>query len=239
MINRKTIGVSIVNGPRERYSTYDDFQLIMVNKNISSPEPQLKYVEVPGRNGSVDMSEVATGDVRYKNRKIELTFFTQKKVNEWDVFLSDLRNKLCGRKMCYLFDDDNMFYWNGRCEEISFSNKGMLGYITLKITVEPFKYSIWLTPDDMLLNPVDISEAYRYTNIEVDGLEQIALVGKKRLTSPVIICDSDNMKVKYLNKEYNLIKGEQTVNIKLTEGSDVLSFIGYGRVTVNVCGGSL
>lgn len=41
--------------------------------DLGSPEPQTAYVEVPGRNGALDMSEAITGYPTYNNRTLTFT----------------------------------------------------------------------------------------------------------------------------------------------------------------------
>ena len=47
-----------------------DWGLIMTSKVISPPVPQLNMVSVPLRDGSLDLTESLTGDVKYNDRNI-------------------------------------------------------------------------------------------------------------------------------------------------------------------------
>ena len=66
------------------YHSKDDYNLIMTNKQISTPVPETHYVEVPGRNGAIDMSDIITGTTKFKPRTITLSFFSPKHVTEWE-----------------------------------------------------------------------------------------------------------------------------------------------------------
>lgn len=51
-----------------------DFGLIVAPYEIPMPPAQTNFVEIPGRNGSLDLTE-AFGGVRYGDRVINLTLY--------------------------------------------------------------------------------------------------------------------------------------------------------------------
>ena len=52
--------------------TYTEYGLLLASKSISLPEVRTNMIDVPGRDGLLDASEVLTGEVTYKNRTIVL-----------------------------------------------------------------------------------------------------------------------------------------------------------------------
>ena len=53
--------------------TLRDWKAAITNADvISVPEANTVILEVPGRNGNLDLSEALTGDVTYRNREIKL-----------------------------------------------------------------------------------------------------------------------------------------------------------------------
>lgn len=53
--------------------TLRDWGAAITNSDvISMPEPNTTYLEIPGRNGRLDLSESLTGDVTFSNRTIKL-----------------------------------------------------------------------------------------------------------------------------------------------------------------------
>ena len=53
-----------------------DYGLIVAPYSIPMPEPQTNFVEIPGRDGALDLSE-AFGTVRYADRIIPLTLYAR------------------------------------------------------------------------------------------------------------------------------------------------------------------
>ena len=53
-----------------------DYGLIVAPYAIPMPEPQTSFVEIPGRDGALDLSE-AFGTVRYSDRIISLTLYAR------------------------------------------------------------------------------------------------------------------------------------------------------------------
>ena len=53
--------------------TYTDYGLYVTNTNpVEPPEVKAEYIEVPGRNGQIDLTEALTGYTVYNNRQIVL-----------------------------------------------------------------------------------------------------------------------------------------------------------------------
>lgn len=46
--------------------TYAEYGLLLASKSISLPEVRTNMIDVPGRDGLLDASEVLTGEVTYK-----------------------------------------------------------------------------------------------------------------------------------------------------------------------------
>ena len=90
--------------------TYNDWGLILTQKVISPPVPQLNLVTVPLRDGSLDLTETLTGDVKYNDRKITMHFAVAGPRGKWTSKVSEIQNFLHGQRMKVIFDDDKAFY---------------------------------------------------------------------------------------------------------------------------------
>lgn len=232
----KTNGVTI-NGKH----SYNDYGLIMTSKSISYPEAQLKYVSVPGRNGAVDFTEVLTGDVRYNNRTITMTFFTEKEPLEWAEFISLLRNKYQGNKSRIVFDDDIAFYWLGRVD-IDFSNSGRVPVITITALVDPYKYNITTSAEDWLWDPFDFDMGVinEFSNVNVNGTYTANLICTGKVETPIITVSSAMTAELDDDTIVSLSAGQNIVyDFVLDEGEHTIVLTGNGTATINYSGGSL
>ena len=94
----------------EKHS-YRDFGLILSSKKISPPKPQTKYVDIPMRDGSIDLTEAVSDEVKFKDRTITLKFTVIDPMNTWASKVSAIQNYLHGKRMKIVFDDDCAFYY--------------------------------------------------------------------------------------------------------------------------------
>lgn len=53
--------------------SYNDFGFLLSHFELEIPEVQTNYIDVVGRDGSIDLTEIL-GQVNYKNRDLNLTF---------------------------------------------------------------------------------------------------------------------------------------------------------------------
>lgn len=122
--------------------SYNEWGLILSEKELKSPDIKTYTVEIEGGNGVLDYTEFF-GAVKYDNRK--LTFKFIKPQIEPDGFLtlfSLVQNTLHGKKMQVILDDDPAYFYYGRVSINEWkSNKG-IGEIVIEVDAEPFKQSI-------------------------------------------------------------------------------------------------
>lgn len=117
-------------------STKNDYGFMVAPYAIPMPAVQTNYVAIPGRDGSLDLTE-GFGRIRYSDRVISLTLYA---LAPHDTAVSEFVNDVHGKRMQLVFDKDADFYYIGRV-----SVDGLLkqdGYCVVTVTVfaEPYKY---------------------------------------------------------------------------------------------------
>lgn len=182
--------------------SFDDLGLILKNKSISSPKTRGKSVDIPMRNGSLDFTETL-GGVRYGDRTITMNFLLMNvEFESLEGKKDNLLSLLHGKRMRIIFDDDLAFYWLGRVEVSGWKiGKGVNPSvtITIKATVDPYKYSIMTNEDDWLWNPFDFENdtINQTANILVPSgyVNQISVftLDDDRVTAPIVISDRDDL----------------------------------------------
>lgn len=122
------------------YHCETDLGLILTDADIQLPDVRTSLVDVPGRDGLLDLSEAVDGTVRYKNRKITLKFATLERVSgqKWNELLSNVSDKIHGQKMKIEFDGDG-YYYEGRCSVDKFSVNGNRQELTISCDCDPYK----------------------------------------------------------------------------------------------------
>ena len=112
-----------------------DYGLIVAPYAIPMPEPQTNFVEIPGRDGALDLSE-AFGAVRYADRIIPLTLYARA---PFDALISAFAADVHGRRMNMIFDRDPTFYYDARVTVEDVERHAGYCELSLKCRAKPYK----------------------------------------------------------------------------------------------------
>ena len=95
--------------------SYKDWGLLLTERPVISP-PAVKttYVDIPGANGSLDLTEVMSHDVKYKDRDIKCSFHVLADRKNWHDIYSNIQDYLHGQKLKVILDEDPCYYYEGR-----------------------------------------------------------------------------------------------------------------------------
>lgn len=224
--------------------TYKDWNLILTSTDIDFPDPKTETVDIPGADGELDFSEVLTGDISYKNRKISFEFEMVDRFANWKNKISEISNYIHGRKFKIILDADPSFYYYGRVTVNDFKSNKSTGTITIEVDVEPYKYDLYSSLEDWLWDSFNFETGViNETNeLQVNGELEVAIYGRRKKVIPKITCNSseNQMQVVFKDETYNLSNGTQKIlNIEICEGENVLKFIGNGTISIEYRGGSL
>lgn len=202
----------------DKYNTRTDWDLVLISKTITPPEPKTNYVNIDGMDGTLDLSEVLTGEPTYKDRVITATFWTDNgNRSEREKLFRDITAALHGRKIQIIEPDDTDHYFIGRV--VINSNKNVLAYLEFSITItcEPWRYAI-----DDITTPVSVSKPINVV-MSNNGVKTvcptITVVGTVTITY-------NDLEVKLNDGTYKLS------HIKLKRGNNILSLSGSGTVII-------
>ena len=223
--------------------TLKDWNLGWTMINLGFPEAKTYEQEVPGADGTVDLTEaICAGDVKYKNRSLSLEFEApDRDFFEWANLISEIANYLAGKRLKIILDNDPGFYYIGRLKIDAEKTDRELSTITLSGDVDPYKMEVYSSTEDWLWDDFvfETGIARDYRDIEVDGECTLNIYGRRKRVIPVFECSAP-LTVEYLGKTYNLPAGKSKVfDIWTTEGDNLLTFKGKATVTVEYRGGSL
>lgn len=123
------------------YDTLQDLGLVMMQApELSPPEPKYDLVEIPGGDGSIDLTE-ATGDVRYSDRMMKFQFLmTGRTPDGIEVEKTDVSRKFHGVRSQFSLSWDEGFTYTGRASVTEYPNAYHGATMTLEITADPYKY---------------------------------------------------------------------------------------------------
>lgn len=121
--------------------TLRDWGAIITNSDVvGMPEPNTVLLDVPGRSGRLDLSEVLTGDVTYKNREIKLELAAETDSDRWVETCFHIFNKFHGRVVHFTFDEDPGHYYVGRCSITNPQRLASAGTMVITVDAEPYRY---------------------------------------------------------------------------------------------------
>ena len=229
-------------------NTWSDWGLIPTSRPVFSP-PSVKtvYVDIPGADGSIDLSDVLTGDVKYENRSGSFEFRVDRSRN-WSIVYSEILNFLHGQKLKIFLDDDPGYYYYGRAQVNQWKSDKNFSLITIDAFVEPYKYEKYSSLEDWVWDTFNFETGIirEYKNIRVDGELRLDIIPTRKMIVPtitVMLDEGATMRVRYgWGSTYNLSEGDNKIlAIKIWTGNqyNFLRFYGDGYVSVNYRGASL
>ena len=200
--------------------SFYDLNLILSAVDIPPAAPKTVYINIPGGDGSIDLTE-ALGEVKYSDRvlKFILSMNPAGDLSEaaWEEKKTEVSNYLNGRVCKITLDKDSDFYWVGRCCVDSYASQKRIRQIAVTATVRPYKYRQ--------------SETIKAYTLSSAG-ETVVLKNGRKSVCPVITCTNDNTVVVFEGKTHKFSAGtHKNLEIRFTEGNNQLTISGRGQVT--------
>lgn len=206
--------------------SYHDLELILSGVDIPPAIPKTAYVDVPGADGSIDMTEVH-GDVKYNDRDITFTFTAARSMNnsDWEEFKTAVSNVINGKACKITLDKDEDYFYQGRCEIDSYAVDRRIRQIIVRARCKPWKFRQNETVVEVPLTAAD---------------KVVMLTNARRTVVPVISCTDDDTKVSIDGATFTLSKGTHKIlDIQLREGTSSVTVSGSGVVTFTYQEGEL
>lgn len=209
----------IINGVDMR----EEYGLVLSSKTIGTPEPQTKFLEVPFRDGSIDLSEAVSGTVRYKDRTIDIEMiYVGDNVNG---VVAEAYAFIHGRKKEIIFGDDSDYYYIGRCSCAPNLIDDRTARFTITVTAEPFKYEVNSMNKDWLW------DSFNFNTGLINELEPmeitteaktVTLACRRPLEIPTFSATVP-MTITFKGNDYTIPAGETKMyNILFDEGANVM-----------------
>lgn len=199
--------------------TSDDWDLIMSEKVIGSPEPRISKVDMPDRDGDVDQTEVIRGRVSYKNRPLSFSFICTAHQSTWTELKDDIMGFVHGNLLKIVDPDTPDHYYIARCTVKEPTYKGSaIMFISFVADAQPYRLSL----------------AETVVSKSVTAGDTVSLVNDNMPVVPLITVDA-NISIAFGTVSVALASGstyripeitlEQGVNeIAVTGGAGVITF---------------
>ena len=208
--------------------SFHDLNLILSAVEITPATPKTNYIEIPGADGSVDLTEVH-GEVKYYDRTLRFTFTMNPSGDlseaAWEEKRTEVSNYLNGFACYITLDKDPTYCWNGRCVVDSYLSNKRLRQFVISATVRPYK---------MKRDETVVSFALS------DKEKTVVIRNGKKTVYPVIDCTESNTIITHGNSTFSFPAGSHnTTDIKFVYGDNELRLSGSGTVTFRFLEGDL
>lgn len=192
--------------------SFTDLNLVLSNVNIPPATPKTNFVDIPGGDGSVDLTE-AFGEVKYKDRECTFTF-TVFPYDDFEVKKKEVSNLLNGKRFKITLDKDPGYYWLGRCSVNEYASNKNLHKIVVKATVSPYK----------------LKQSVTNMSVAAGTNRNITLKNGRKTVVPKITCTGSTTIV-FNGNTFTLNAGTHKVlNIELVEGGNPVTVTSSGTV---------
>lgn len=230
-------------------NTYDDWHIVPSTRPLFAPPPvKTNYIDLPGSNGKLDLTDVLNGRPVYENRTGSMEFIVLNGFGEWQNRYSEICNYLHGKKMKAVLEDDPAWYYEGRFTVNEWRSEKDWSRIVIDYDVGPFKKEIINSIEPWKWDPFDLNEGVirEFNGLVVDevgGGILITIPGSTEMVSPLFTVESSDgkgMDIMYNGIRYHLYDGEsKNPNLIISQTTSTMGVIGNGRITIAYRGGSL
>lgn len=135
-----------VDDATKRVNTWEDWHLVPSSRPvIVPPKVQTKYVDIPGADGSLDLTDYLAGRPTFANREGTIDFTVLNNYNiegyeyVWSGLYSDIMDYLHGKRKLMILEDDPVYYYQGRFSVDSWATDQHNSKITIGYNLWPYK----------------------------------------------------------------------------------------------------
>ena len=130
-------------------NTWDDWMLAPSSRPVFNP-PALKehIIDIPGKDGVLDLSESLCGFPMYERREGTVEFYvineygSRKRVGGWQDTYSTIMEFMHGRVLRAILEDDPNYFYKGRFFVQEWKSEKDYSMIIIGYKVDPYKWEI-------------------------------------------------------------------------------------------------
>lgn len=226
----------------DRIHTERDWGLKLLSVYIPMPDPKTQILDIPGGDGSIDLTEI-NGRPAYNDRDgVELVFdLMDGGYESWFLKYSQFAAEVHGKKVKMVLDDDPDHYYMVRLKLDGKKSNPVYGQITFSGNAEPFKYDLVATNEPWLWDTFNFETGVIREIEEVEITAEnntVTIIGAGIDTPPVfVVSQADNLKLTYGGRTYTLKVGRNRFPAVRVGKEDVtLTFSGTGKFEVEYRG---
>lgn len=233
-------------------NTWDDWHLIPAERpSIASPGVSTSFVEIPGRDGAIDMSTFLMNRPVYGSRQGSWDFYVDNDHEYWESIRMRMMTFLHGKRYRIVLEDDPNWYWEGRFAVDNWRSDPSNSRIQINYQIDPYKRKFRSEGDqDIIWDDFNFQSDYDYyaslhptaNGIALNNSSYSAYIMGYDFPFEVFATAASggsNINATMNGRQYVIAPGTTVSLGKVKAGINQLNFVGTGNVTVSFTGGSL
>lgn len=122
-------------------NTWDNWHLIPSSRPVVvRPTATYKYVDVPGMDGSLDLTDYLIGRPTYSDCSGSFEFYVANDYGDWVSRKNEIASFLNGRVLKMYLEDDPIYYYEGRFYLRDWKSGGSFSSVTIEYRLKPYKF---------------------------------------------------------------------------------------------------
>lgn len=237
-------------------NTWEDWHLIPASRPlVNPPAAKTTFVEVPGMDGTLDLTTAVTGKAMFGDRTGSWSFYVENDFRAWSNLYSEIMAYLHGKKLRAILEDDPGYYYEGRFSVNEWRSDPARSLIVISYEVGPYKLYEGAFNGNWLWDPLKFGTfgsdtdlgtkipKYKDVLVKTGYPVTLSLEGDVMDTIPVIDCRDKGVIMTYKGKNYTLSQGNNFIDeIVMEVGENVFTFAyNSGSTIINmlITGGHL
>ena len=124
-----------------RKNTWDNWRLIPSSRpTVVQPTPLFKNVDIPGKDGTLDITDYLIGRPTYSDRKGSFEFYVSNDGTSWTARRASIASFLNGKKMKMILEDEPQYYYYGRFFFKEWRSEPQFSKVVIDYQVGPYRY---------------------------------------------------------------------------------------------------
>ena len=194
--------------------TLTDLNLILQEENITPASPKLNYKDIPGADGSKDLTEALGVGVKFNDSQLEWIFALYP-TDDWATKRKDVSGAINGLACDIVLDSDPNYVYKGRVEVSAYKADKMLRQITIKATCSPYK----LKPEETTVSRDDLTTNYKTLSLTNGRMPVMPTITVEQETSILFDGVTTVLSAGTHVLQQNLKPGTNTLKAKLTDAA--------------------
>ena len=197
----------------DEISAFNDWNVILTKSEIPFPKIKKSTIDIKGADGVLDLSDVISGEVKFSNRDIKLTFELLDDA-EYTELIKNIGAYLHGKRIIFQLTNDELYYYTGRASINSWECVKRKGKIVISIDCDPYKYRL----NDTIVN------------VNVSGENTVILTNERKRVCPTLSVQG-TITMTYNGSMYELKNGVYRIpTFYLVEGDNIVNLKGNGSI---------